>query len=177
MAQIIKGLFVDWKLEIWAQVLEIIGASVGIISFIITLILRRDIKKLRVSYIFEKRITFHIKKLVASTNELNNLLNDYNNSTISIKVELARCQTELEDILSKLNTTQSNKVKRLIRLIKGKRNKGFLLSTANEKNIFKNFFRKFSATNVDHIWKIYTDLHAVIRQLENIQQDKKSNIL
>jgi hypothetical protein len=172
---ILTRLFINWELDTWANVLEVVGFTIAVTAFILGLIIKSEIKKLKTDLLFEKRIKKHISNLATSASKLNNFLNDYNNNKSEIKTELGICITELQDLATKINCKESRKTRRLIRFTKRRRNKKF----ANQKeddSTLKHFFSKHLhrtyETNYDDIWIIYDGILEILRQMENIKENK-----
>ncbi|OYX86198.1 MAG: hypothetical protein B7Y83_02420 [Flavobacteriales bacterium 32-34-25] len=172
---ILTRLFINWELDTWANVLEVIGFIIAVIAFIIGLIIKSEIKKLKTDILFEKRIKKHITNLSNSGSKLNSFLNDYNNNKSEIKTELGICITELQDLATKISYKESLKTRRLIRFTKSRRNKKFADESEGDstlKHFFTKHIHRIYETNYDDIWIIYDGILEVLRQMENIKENK-----
>ncbi|MEE1897387.1 hypothetical protein V1389_03500 [Flavobacterium rakeshii] len=179
MEIIYEKLFIDWELETWANVLEVIGFTLAFLSFIITLFIKSEINKLKTQYIFDKRIKEHIKNLQLVGTNLNQFLNDYDNKKENIRTELSKCQVELEDLIIKLNFRQSLKSRRLILYIIWHKNKPFenrLNYNSTLKQQLIKFPKKFYTTTYDNIWIIYNRALQIRLQVENINKNKQKSL-
>jgi len=169
----------DWGvINKWSQLLTILGFVITIISLIVSLTIKSKVNQLRASYTFDKRIDTHIKQLKAIASTLNGYFNDYDSCTHLIKVELGKCQSELEDIATKLTSKQSRKIRKLIKYIRNKKNKRFSLRANDSNNSFWNgmilMFKNRYQTSYDDIWLIYSFIYEIIIQIENIKKNKKT---
>jgi hypothetical protein len=172
---IFTKLFINWELDTWANVLEVVGFIIAVTAFIIGLIIKSEIKKLKTDLLFEKRIKKHITNLSSSASKLNNFLNDYNNNKSEIKTELGICITELQDLTNKINYSESLKTRRLIRFTKRRRNKKFADKKDNDstlKHFITKHIHRIYETNYDDIYVIYDGILEVLRQMENIKENK-----
>lgn len=179
MIEILKELFVDWKLQTWAEILEIISAIVAITSLIISLYIKSDVTKLKTSYIFDKRIKDHLKELTQMASNLSIFLNDYDNNRDLIKTEIGRCQSELEDLKWKIGFRQNLKIRRLIIFIKGRKVKTFSKRILGQSEIYIFLMKPINRiyiTTIDDIWIIYNQLHEVIRQVDNFKKNKNKSL-
>lgn len=171
-------LFVNWELDTWANVLEVVGFLIAIISFIISLIIKSEVKKLKMDLIFDKRIKKHSANLEISASKLNNYLNDYENNKNEIKTELGICIAELQDLKNKIGFRESIKTRRLIRFLKYRRLKPFAKKN-DAKSTFCQFISKypkrFYETSYEDIWEVYNRLLEIIRQMENIKENKNKS--
>jgi hypothetical protein len=173
---IFRRLFVIWELQAWAEVLEIVGAIAAVSGFFITLFVKKELNKLRISFIFDKRIKDHLKNITQSAQDINNYLNDYDRNKELIKTELGTCQSELEDIITKLNFRQSWKCRKLVKYIESRKHKFFISkkdSLEKTSNLLKKRFTFYYCTTYDDIWVIYNQLHEIIRQIENFKKNKE----
>lgn len=177
--EIIKELFVHWKLDIWANVLELVGFIISIGSLIIALFVKSEITQLKQSYIFDKRINEHLKALNQYASDLNTFLNDYNLNKNLIRTEIGKCQSELEDLIWKLGRRKGLKIKSLSKFIKRRKNKPFInhvLTTTPISDYFSLPFTRFYQTTYNDIWIIYNDLREVITQVENFKKNKTKSL-
>lgn len=179
MPEIYNKLFVNWELDTWANVLELVGFTLAVLSFIIGLIIKSEINKLKTQYIFDKRIKDHLVNLENIKSNINQYLNDYDNSKELIRTELTICQTELKDLYSKLNFRQSLKSRRLVFFIIFRKDKPFS-NKASNNNLFLAYLMKLPkrlyTTTYDDIWIIYNKLIGTIRQVENIHKNNKKSL-
>lgn len=172
---IITKLFYNWELETWANVLEIVGFIMAIISLTIAFIVKSEITKLKQGHIFSQRFRGHIKNLSETTTQLNYLFNDYDININLIKVELSKCISELQDLKNKLTFWNGIKTRCLISFIKIRMSKTFELHQTIEPtfiNFIKKYGNRFFKTTYDDVWTIYYKIHEVIRQIENIKKNK-----
>lgn len=177
---IVSKLFVDWDLETWANVLEIVGFVIAVTGLIIGLFIRSEINRLKVNYIFNTRIIKHILNLKNSTSALNQFLNDYDNNRQVIRTELGVIVSELEDLIQKIDYWQGWKSKRLVSFLKARREKPFDVKPNASRNLFvvyvSKYFYRFYKTTYDDVWLVYDRLHEIIRQMENIKQNKEKSL-
>lgn len=180
MEELIKNLFTDWKLDTWANVLEIVGFGITIFSLVVALIVKSELTKLKMSYIFDKRIKSHLKNLTKTTTKINQFLNDYANNINSIKTELRKSISELEDMKSKLGFWESWKSKKLIYFIKRRLSKSFDYNEKVKKSPFWNYVSKHPIrlykTTKNDVYLIHEKLHEVISQVENIKENKNKSL-
>jgi hypothetical protein len=167
----------DWELiNKWASIITIVGFIITVISLIITLTIKSQVAKIRASYTFDKRINTHIKRLKEITTILNTYFDDYDKSRNLIKTQLGICQSELENIVIKLDKSQRAKITKLISFIKNHKKRSFSIKGAGSNTILKKLisFRlaSLNETSDDDIWFIYISIHEIITQIENIKKDK-----
>jgi hypothetical protein len=177
--EIIKELFVDWKLDTWANVLGILGFALTIGTIIIALYVKSEVAQIKQSYIFDKRINDHLKALNQYASDLNTFLNDYNLNKHLIRTEIGRCQSELEDLMWKLGNRKSWKTKTLIKFIKKRKNKPFINHVTTTTPILDYLtipFTRFYRTTYDDTWIIYNNLREVITQVENFKKNKTKSL-
>jgi hypothetical protein len=175
---IFNKLFYDWNLETWANVLEVVGFAFAIFSFIIALIIKSEVKKLKTDLIFDKRIKKHTQNLENSASKINNYLNNYDENKKEIKTEFSICIAELQDLKNKLSFYESIKIRWLIRRLKNRRNcplanRGVQSSTLIQS--LKKYPKRIYETNYEDVWIIYDRLLEVIRQMENIKENKNKS--
>ena len=121
----LEKLFKNWELDTWANVLEIFGFIITIISLIVSLFVKSELSKLKLSYIFDTRIKGHLKAIRNVAGNLNKLTNDYDVNRDEIKTELRICISELNDLKDKLGYWEKKKSKRLISFINQRLEKPF----------------------------------------------------
>jgi len=176
---IYKKLFFKWDLETWANVLEIVGFCFSIGAFIIGLFIKSEINKLKTSYIFNKRIKKHIENLKNSASAINQYLNDYDNNRHTTRTEFANCVSELEDLITKLGFRQSLKSRKLLLFLKNRRSRPFdVKQVRNSSFLFyiTKYPKRFYQTSYDDVWNVYDRLIEIIRQLENLKQNKDKSV-
>lgn len=175
----IEKLFTDWELDTWANVLEIVGFGITIISLIVALFVKSELTRLKLSYIFDNRIKEHSKSLKKTASALNRLYDEYDTNRDLIKTELRVCLSELQDLKSKLGFWKSLKSRFLIYFIKRRLTKPFEKKEQNE-NYLLDFLTKYPKriykTTYDDNWLIYSKLYGVIRQIENIKRNKDKSL-
>lgn len=179
MEEILKNLFVDWILETWANVLEVVGFTISIISLSITIMLKSELTKLKLSYIFDKRIKNHINKLTETAANLNDFFNDYNSNIRNVQTELEKCKSELVDLKSKLGFFDSLKSLLLIWFINRRLTKTFEEEKKIKpsiKTFILKYINRFYKTTSEDIWIIYFKIHGIIRQVENIKKNKDKSL-
>lgn len=175
----LKELFIEWKLETWANVLEIVGFVASIISVLIAFRVKSEVIQLKQSYIFDKRINDHLKALNQFASDLNTFLNNYNSNKHLIRTEIGRCQSELEDLTWKLGSSKSKKTKKLIELIKKRKEKPFIDYLPSQNPIMdylKTPFTRIYQTTYNDTWKIYNNLREIITQVENFKKNKNKSL-
>ncbi len=175
----IKELFFEWKLDTWANVLEVIGFAISIIAFIIGILIKSEIQRLKTSYIFDQRIKTHIVNLTKTNSKISQFLTDYDNCFEEIKQELSLCKSELEDLSIKLNYNQRFKCKKLIRFIVRRRDKHFIKRQTFKPTLWNHvikYFKRLYITTYDDIWIIYETLLEVIRDMENTKLNNKKSL-
>ena len=174
-----KKLFSDWDIETWANVLGIVSFCFATGAFIIGLFIKSEINKLKTNYIFDKRIKKHISNLKNSASAINQFLNDYDNNRHMIRVEFANCISELEDLIPKISFRQSINSRKLKSFLQSRRNRP-LVVRKTQKSSFLFYVMKYPKrvyqTNYDDIWIVYESLIGIIRQLENIKQNKDKSL-
>ncbi len=166
--ELLKELFTEWKLDTWANVLEVVGFLFTVVSVLIALRVKSEVTQLKQSYIFDKRINEHLKALNQFASDLNTFLNDYNSNKHLIRTEIGRCQSELEDLKWKLGNNKSWKTRMLIRFIKNRKNKPLVNYTVPTNPILdylKTPLTRMYKSTYDDIWKIYNNLREVITQV------------
>nr|WP_288836350.1 hypothetical protein [uncultured Flavobacterium sp.] len=176
---ILKKLFVEWDLETWANVLEVVGFISAMGAFIIGLFLKSEINKLKTGYIFDKRIKKHIDNLKVSASEINRCLNDYDNNRHLIRTEFGKCISELQDLIPKVSYGQSLKSRRLSSFLKSRRRRPFVVryvQTSALLHFVSKYPKRFYQTNYDDVWIVYDRLVEIIRQMENIKQNKAKSL-
>ncbi len=164
--------FLGWQLDTWANILEVIGFLMSIAGILISLFIKSEISRLKTSYIFEKRITAHIKKLESHAGQLNSFLNDYDANRSAIKTEISVCETELTDLLSKVGYLQGRKTRRLIRFIKRRKKRPFIAYSPGSSSAliyFSKHVTRIYETSYNDIWVIYNSLLEVITQMKNFK--------
>ncbi len=172
--EILKELFIDWKLDVWANILEVVGFSISVGVLIIGLFIKSDLNKLKTDILFEKRITKHLKNLKETSSNFNNYLNNYNSNIVEIKNELGVCKVELNDLRKKLSKNDRKQINKLIIFIKWLKKNEFEQSTGVTitTNYLKKFFVRFYSTNIEDIWEVYGAIQEIIRQMENLKENK-----
>lgn len=177
--EILKKLFLEWDLESWANVLEVVGSCFALGAFLIGLFIKSEINKLKTSYIFDKRIKKHIDNLKKSASEINQFLNNYDNNRHTIRTEFANCISELEDLIPKIGYRQSLKSRGLKSFLKGRRTRPFVVrQVQNSSFLFyiTKYPKRLYQTTYDDVWIVYDSLIEIIRQLENIKQNKDKSL-
>lgn len=168
---ILNKLFTDWDLSTWANILGIIGFIISLGAIVFGIINKSQIKEIKKEYLFKKRISHHIKNLQNIASNISTLLNDYDQNIRLIQTEFGRCQTELEDLIIKLDRSQKKKAKKLIRFLKRKKTKKFV-----KKDIEISSYEKYSKTSYEDTWFVYYQLHEIIKQMENIKTNKEKSL-
>jgi hypothetical protein len=174
-----KKLFVEWDLKTWAEILEIIGAISAVATFFIGRFIRSQIDRLRLNYIFDKRIRQNITLLSGSASNISTYLNNYDENREQIKTELGKCQSELEDIILKLSKRQSLKCRHLVKFIKRRKYKPFEKRDNIDpslKNSVVKFYKRVYLTTYDDIWIVYNELLEIERQLDNFKKNMQKSI-
>lgn len=175
----LNKLFVDWDLSEWANILEVVGFLFAIGTFIVGLFIKSEINQLKASYIFDRRAKKHIDNLEKSASEISQLLNDYDNNIHNIKTEFSKCISELEDIIPKIGYRQSLKCRRLKTFLKRRRIRPFVIKQAQTSSFIffiTKYPKRLYQTSYDDTWYVYDRLNEVIRQLENIKQNKDKSL-
>ncbi len=176
---ILEQLFTKWDLGTWANILEIFGFAIAVTSLIVSFFIKSEINRLKTSYSFDKRARKHIQNLQTSASNLNQFLNDYDNNRHAIRTEFSNCIAELEDIVTKVSYWQAWKSNRLISFLKSRQNRPFV-EKVNLKNAFIVFVLKYPnrlyKTTYDDVWTVYDRLIEIIRQMENIKQNKDKSL-
>ncbi len=175
----LKKLFIEWDLETWANILEVVGFALVMGAFILGLFIKSEINKLKTSYIFDKRIKKHIENLKKSASEFNQFLNDYDNNRHTIRTEFGNCLSELQDLIPKIGFRQSWKSRNLVGFLKGRRTKPFVIRESQTSPFWfwaLRYPKRIYQTNYDDVWIVYDRLIEIIRQLENIKQNKDKSL-
>ena len=176
---ILKKLFIEWDLETWANILEIVGFCFAVGAFIMGLFIKSEINKLKTSYIFNKRIKKHIENLKNSASAINQYLNDYDNNRHTIRTEFANCVSELEDLIPKVGFGQSLKSRSLKSFLKSRRIRPFVVRQVQKSSFLfyiTKYPKRFYQTSYDDVWNVYDSLNEIIRQLENLKQNKDKSL-
>lgn len=179
MEDILNKLFTEWQLDTWANVLEVVGFGITIISLIIALFVKSELTRLKLSYIFDNRIKQHTKLLKKSASNLNSFFDDYDNNLNSIKAELNICSAELQDLKTKLGFWQGMKCRFLIYRINRRLTKKFTEKKKDSYPILEfllKYPKRIYKTTYDDNWIIYCKLHGIIRQIENIKRNKEKSL-
>jgi hypothetical protein len=179
LLDILEKLFINWELDTWANILEIVGFGLSLGAFFIGLFIKSELNKLKTSYIFDKRIKKHIENLKISASHFNELLNDYDNNRSKIRTEFGICISELEDLTSKISYRQSLKSKSLVYFLKRRQNKPFVQHKHDNSSLLfyiSKYHKRFYETSYDDTWIVYNKLIEIIRQMENIVQNKNKSL-
>ncbi|WP_047547416.1 hypothetical protein [Psychroserpens sp. Hel_I_66] len=175
----LEKLFKNWELDTWANVLEIVGFGITIISLIVALFVKSELSKLKLSYIFDTRIKGHLKSIRQIAGRLNNLTNDYDENRDVIKKELRICSSELRDLKSKMGYWEKKKASNLAKFIEKRLEKPFAQKN-NEEKTFVSYIKKYPnrlyKTTYDDVWEIYGRLYEVINQVDNIRKNKDKSL-
>ena len=174
--EIINELFINPRLEAWANALGIVGFIGSVVSVILNYFARSAIAKLKRSYSFDSRINDHLKKLNTNTALMLQCLNDYETSKHSIKIEFSKCVIELRDLSSKVDGATSKRILRLVRSIDRKKRKRFL---PRNMEISPGFYSSMKIkwysliyTTYDDVWNIYTEVLEVVGEMENLKKNR-----
>ena len=176
---IINNLFVDWDLDTWANVLEVVGFVIATISLIVSFFIKSELNDLKTSFLLGKRINKHIENVASSATKICDCLDDYNKNTDAIRAEFSVCISELEDILTKLGYRQGAKSRRLIKFLKVRREKPFAVYIQSSHPIVVFFTKRatrFYQTTYNDVWLVYNRLIEIQRQLENIKENKNKSL-
>lgn len=179
MIEVFNEMFIQWKLDTWANVLEIIGFSFASIALIFGFRNKSEITTLKLSHIFDKTINSHIKNLKETANKLNEFLNDYDKNRTQIKSEFGICQTEIDDLRKKLGWGEARKLKRFSNFLGSRKNKSFEKKRELKSHIWAVLIKypnKLFITTYDDVWIAYNLLIEVIRQMENKVRNKKNSL-
>jgi len=172
-------LFKDWDLSTWADVLGIFGFVFAFLAFAIGLFIKSQIKALKTQYIFDKRISKHIRNLGESASLLNRYLDDYNHNHYEIQTEFGLCIKELQDLLTKISFNQGLKSRQLVFFMKMSRARPFVKKgkgTTTFISYLLKYVRRLYQTTYDDVYVIYSGLLEIIRQLENIKENKAKSL-
>ena len=175
----LKKLFIEWDLGTWADILGVTGFAFSMGTFILGLFIKSEINKLKTSYIFDKRIKKHIENLKKSASEFNQFLNDYDNNRHPIRTEFGNCLSELQDLTPKIGFRQGWKSRKLIFFLKCRRTKPFVVRETQTSAFWfwaLRYPKRVYQTNYDDVWIVYDRLIEIIRQLENIKQNKDKSL-
>lgn len=182
MIETLKELFIDWRLQTWAEILEVVAAFFGVWTFFYARFIKKEVKELKDIYSFEKRINDHIKALTKITTDLNNNLSQFDQNIVTIKTLIGVCQSELESLTRKITTSKEdlNKIKELIKFIKQKKKETFITTTTTGTPIVSFWGRKkgnqIVETTDKDIWHIYQTVHEIVRNVENLKKDKQKSL-
>ncbi|MCU0446929.1 MAG: hypothetical protein MUE85_18680 [Microscillaceae bacterium] len=143
-------------ISFWADITSFIGFGVTIITLIISLLLRTEVKKLQDNNLIDKRLPEHIKTLEIFASELNKRMDDLNDekNINYIEIELSKIISELVSLNKKrLDKTEKTSIRSLIKFIK---------QTNNKK--------------IDFYRQIYRETQALIISLRNVLQDNQNRL-
>ncbi|MFX0557132.1 hypothetical protein ACOCEA_10045 [Maribacter sp. CXY002] len=175
----VDKLFKDWDLETWANVLEVIGFVITVVSLIVALFVKSELSKLKSSYIFDNRVKHHSKALKNTVSTLNKYFDEYDSNHDLIKTELRVCISELEDLITKLGFWESIKCRRLVYFIKRRLTKPFENRTKKGhplKELIKRYPKRLYTTTYYDNYHIYSGIYGIIRQIENIKKNKDKSL-
>ena len=174
MIEILNQLFIQWKLDTWANVLEVFGFVISSFALLIGIFIKSELNKLKTDILFNKRVSKHLKHLKDNSANINNFLNSYNNNHNEIKNEFGLCRTELQDLSEKITRRESKKSRKLARLLNRLQSNNFEINTGNSTslNFISKQIKRLNTTTVDDVWEIYAKLQEVIRQIENLKENK-----
>lgn len=172
--ELLKQLFIEWKLDIWANVLEIIGFAISIFVLIVGFFIKSEIEKLKNNILFDGRISKHLKNLKKHAADLNNFLNNYNGNINEIKNEFGLCRTELKDLSEKVEKKERKSINDLIFLLNILQKNKFQIRTeiSKDKHILIKKFTRIYSTNIEDVWEVYGNILEIIRQMENLKENK-----
>ena len=165
-----------WELDTWANVLEVVGFVLSVLTFVVGLFLKSEIDKLRTAYLFDKTISKNIKRLQMSASALSVFFNNYDINRRDIKTELGICQAELEDVIIKLGFSQRLKVAKLKSFIASRRKKTFVKRGIGSSVFLSHLMKwpnRLYKTTYDDVWEIYDGLLEIIRHVENIKANNR----
>lgn len=178
LKQLSIDLFLEWKLDIWANILEVIGFLISIASILIGLRVKSLVTKLRTEHLFDKTVNKHIKKLETASSEINNLLNSYDINRQLIKVQFSICISELKDIIQKI-PNHKRKSKQVLSFLISRNKRTFAKHTPQMHAIIEfitKYPKRIYQTTEDDVWTAYRGLKEVIVQLENVKSNRRHSL-
>jgi hypothetical protein len=177
--EILKGLFIDWKLDIWANVLEVIGFLVTVATIVISLRVKSEVAQLKLNYLFKARLPDHRTKLREKADSLKNHLRTYEDSIEEIKEVLVMIEAELQSLSEKLQGRELKTVKHLISFISMKRNNRFRVKRDDESKLIvfiKQYVPIPFETSCADGWAIYTEVSGVVERIGNLLTDRTTSL-
>ncbi len=126
----------------------------SIVEFVISLFVLYNVNQIRTQFLFTARVPQLAKRLNEHASNLSSQYRDLGNSADLVKAELARCQSVLKSLLSKLPGSSRKSVKKLIDKMEAER-------------------KSSAPSSRSAVWEIYTELTVLIEDLKQIQEDRK----
>lgn len=176
MRETFELLFVEWDLGTWANVLEVVGFIIMLLTLAQAIRIKSEVNQLKMDYILRKRISDHLKKFRALATSLKDLLRNYETSIEPIKETLVMIQSELQSLHEKLDDKNAKKIKKLIDFISKRRACDFKQNRDQERYLIlvvKDIFPEPFDTSYNDLWTIYLEVHGLINELDNLRIDKK----
>ena len=172
--EILKQLFIEWKLDTWANILEVIGFAISVIVLLVGLFIKSEIKKLKTDVLFDSRIQKHLQNLKNHGSSINNYLNDYNGNINQIKNEFGLCRTELKDLSDKVSNKERKPIRKLISVLNNLQKNNFEVESnlPQSKMILMKRIKRMYSTNIEDVWEVYFKISELIRQMENLKLNK-----
>lgn len=127
---------------------------VSLVQVILSLIILYNVKHIRTQFLFAARVPQLTKSLEEHASNLSAQYRDLENSIDLVKTELARCQSVLRSLASKLKGDSRASVRRLIGKIEAER-------------------KTINAASGPIVWEIYTELTVLIEDMKQIEEDRK----
>lgn len=131
-----------------------VGSIASISAFFLTLLILLNIRRIKTFYIFKIRAPELCKKLKLIVSNIYTFLNDYESSSISIDVEVAKCEVVLKSLKRKLSGSTKKSVK-------------YAISKLND------YQNKHGKKTEDNLRGIYVDALKILEEIITIQEDFK----
>jgi hypothetical protein len=176
--ELINSLFIEWNQGTWANILEVIGFAITIITLVTALRVRSQVARLKLSYIFDQRIKDHISKLDRAATNLKDHLRDYVNSINDIREVLMSCEAELKSLSNKLDGHSAKKTHGLLSFVKSRHRQQFKAHTKKDSPLVFRFKKiwPWSDTSYDDVWLIYFSIRGLVNELNNLKLDKNKSL-
>jgi len=178
----IGSMFQAWDfqgLDSMANWLEVVGFTLALASFILSLIIKSEVSSIRNSFLLDKRLAAHIDALKKRAAELNRLIPNFINNKQFIVIELNKLQSELVDLSRKIGWWSRIRLLQLARRASKRSTRPFKKPTSETPPFFLFFtqrVRRVFMTTPGDLWQIHGRLHRVINDMEAHKQNRAKSL-